>query len=113
MNSLLHSGNIVGILGLLLMIWTGYRLVRSGHRGGWLLAVGSFSVCFSLVFRLYIEPLLVKPIHLSFSHSMITLVTITPTMTMTLGFLLIPLGLLMVAAQQQKALTPLPVRRSR
>lgn len=111
MNSLLSSGNLFGIIGLGLMMWTGVQLIRGGHRGGWLLSVGAALVCFSLVFQLYLEPLLVNPIHLTFGHGLIALITMTPTMTLTLGFLLIPLGLLMVAAQQQKQQKLAPVVR--
>lgn len=100
MESLFNSGNIAGICGLLLMTGVGFRLVRHGHRGGWFLSAGSALVCFSIIFRLYVEPLLEKPLHLSFGHGVITLVTMTPTMTLSMGFILIPLGLLMVAARQ-------------
>lgn len=102
MASLFHSGNLAGFVGLSLVIWVGLQLVRSGQRGGWLLALGAGSIAFSVVYRLYLEPLLVKPIHLTFSHGMITLATATPTISLTLGFILIPLGLFMVAAHQQK-----------
>lgn len=111
MASLFHSGNFAGFIGLALMIWVGFRLVRTGHKGGLFLACGSGLVAFSAIFRLYLEPLLQKPLHLSFNHSLITLVTITPTMTLSFGFMLIPLGLFMIAARQQKELKPIPVRR--
>lgn len=102
MEALFQSGNFAGFLGLALLAWVGIHLVRAGSRGGWLLTSGAFFVAFSVIFKLYIEPSLVKPIHLSFSHSTITLITATPTLTLSLGSILIPLGLLMVAAAQQK-----------
>ena len=102
MAPLLNSGNIAGYLGLVLLIWVGIRLARFGHRGGWLMLVGASLLMFSFLFRSYIEPMLVKPIHLTFSREMITLVTITPTMTLTLGFLTLALGLFIVAAREQK-----------
>lgn len=102
MESLFYSGNLAGLVGLTLMVWVGFRLAKTGHVGGWLLSAGAGLVAFSLVYRLFIEPLLVKPIHLTFNHAMITLATATPTLSLTLGFVLIPLGLFMVAARQQK-----------
>lgn len=102
MASLLYSGNFVGYIGLALLVWVGVRLVRSGHHGGWLLSMGAALFAFSSLFQAYIEPLLVKPIHLTFSREMITLVTITPGMTLVLGFICLTLGLFMVAARQQK-----------
>ena len=86
------------------MVWVGLRLVMSGHRGGWLLALGAILVASSGIYRLYIEPLLVKPLHLTFTHSQITLATAAPAILLTMGFISIPLGLFMVAAQQQKEL---------
>ena len=110
MTSLFQSGNFAGLLGLMLMIWVGIRLIRSSHGGGWLLVVGSALVAFSVVYRLYIEPLLQSPLHLSFTHNQIILATVAPAICLAVGFLLIPLGLLMVAARQQKELKPVPVR---
>ena len=52
-----------------------------------------------------------KPIHLTFTHGMITLATATPTISLTLGFVLISLGLFVVAARQQKEFKLAPVRR--
>ncbi|GHC56910.1 hypothetical protein [Roseibacillus persicicus] len=110
MEHLLNSGNLAGICGLLLMVGVGFRLVRHGHRGGWFLSMGASLICFSIIFRLYLEPLLEKPLHLTFGRSLITIVTMTPTMTLSLGFILIPLGLLMVAARQQAEQKMIPVR---
>ena len=113
MAPLLHSGNFAACIGLALLIWVGIRLVRAGHRGGWLVSVGAGLVIFSFIFRIFINPLLVNPIHLTFSHSMITLVTITPGMTLTIGFLVLSLGLFIVAAREQKErLKPAPARQS-
>ncbi len=109
-SSLLNSGNLAGLLGLALMIWVGVRLILSGHRGGWLLSIGAGLVAFSMVYRLYLEPLLERPLHLTFTQTQIVLATAAPTISLTLGFLLIPIGLLMVAARQQKELKPVPVR---
>lgn len=111
MESLFDSGNFAGLVGLLLMVAVGLRLAKTGYVGGWLLSSGAGLVAFSLVFRLYIEPLLVKPIHLTFTHGMITLATATPTISLTLGFVLISLGLFVVAARQQKEFKLAPVRR--
>lgn len=104
MATLFHSGNLAGFVGLFLMVAVGLRLARQGHFGGWLLAAGAAFVGFSLIFRLYLEPLLQNPLHLTFSRTLITLVTMTPTMTLSLGFVLLPLGLFMIAARQQKDL---------
>ncbi|MGJ8726585.1 MAG: hypothetical protein ACSHYB_18720 [Roseibacillus sp.] len=110
MASLLHSGNFVGYIGLTLLVWVGIRLVRSGHRGGWLLSSGAILVAFSMIYPAYIAAMLVNPIHLTFSREVITLLTMTPTMSLTLGFVFLTLGLFMVAARQQKEqLKPTPV----
>ena len=112
MKTLLYSGNFLSYIGLALLIWVGFRLVRSGRRGGWLLSFGTGLVAFSFIFRMFINPLLVNPIHLSFSREMITLVTMTPPVTFVVGFMILALGLFMVAAGEQNAkLKLIPVRR--
>ena len=99
---LLRSGNFVGYIGLALLIWVGIRLVRSGHRGGWLLTMGAGLVTFSSIFHMFINPLLVNPVHLTFSRTMITLVTVLPPLTLTFGFMFLALGLFIVAAREEK-----------
>lgn len=112
MESLFYSGNFAGLVGLSLMVVVGFRLIRNGQFGGWFLSLGASCFAFSIIYRLYLEPLLQKPIHLTFNHTMITLVTIAPTMTLTVGFILLTLGLLMVAARQQKEREATSLRRS-
>lgn len=102
MHTLLNSGNFAGLLGLVLMVYVGIRLGRVGHRGGWLIAVGSGLFVFSQLFRFYGEPYFHKPLHLTFNHFLITLVTSLSTITLSLGFLMIPLGLVLVAMRQGK-----------
>lgn len=111
MQALLNSGNLAGLLGLFLMVYVGIRLVRAGHLGGWLLSVGSGLFIFSQLFRFYGEPYFHKPLHLTFNHFLITLVTSLSTITLSLGFLLIPLGLVLVAMRHHKE--SLPVKASR
>ena len=104
MSDLLYSGNIIGLFGLALIAWVGFRLVRTGHRGGWLVAAGALLFASAILYNLYAVPLMHRPLHLSFSHNMIALATAAPTLLRTLGFILMPLGLLLVVARQQKQL---------
>ena len=100
MNELLESGNFAGLLGLSLMAYVGFRLARTGHLGGWLLAAGAGLFAFARLFRLYAEPLLHEPLHRSFNHFSVTLVTSLPTITFALGIILIPLGIVFIALRQ-------------
>lgn len=107
MQALLNSGNFAGLLGLLLIVYVGIRLLRAGHHGGWLISVGAGLFIFSQLFRFYGEPYFHKPLHLTFNHFLITLVTSLSTITLSLGFLMIPLGLVLVAMRQGQGLSSL------
>jgi hypothetical protein len=103
MTSLLYSANFVGYLGLALIIAVGCKTAFAGKTGGWLLAAGAVFFLFSRLFRFYAEPALVGPIHLEFTRGQITFVTALPTVTLALGFVLIPLGLLLLGLADKKA----------
>jgi hypothetical protein len=103
MTSLLYSANFLGFLGLALIILVGCKTAFSGKVGGWLLASGAGLFLFSRLFRFYAEPALVGPIHLEFTRSQITFVSALPTITLALGIVLIPLGLLLLGLADKKA----------
>lgn len=113
MSLLFQSANFVGFLGLSLIIWVGIRLILSGHRGGWLLSLGAAAVTFSFICRLFLAPLINEPLHLSFSYNQIAAVTALPAILLSIGFLLIPLGLFVVAARQEKEIRRSEVRSTR
>lgn len=97
MNSLLNSGNLVGYLGLALIIFVGFRLGRQHQAGGWVLGLGAMLFLLSQLFSTYVAPRLAEAVLVSFSRTTIVMLSTLPVVTLVLGFVLIPLGLLLLS----------------
>lgn len=103
MNALLNSGNLAGYLGLALIIFVGFRVGRGGQFGGWLLALGAFLFLASQLFSSYAMPVLAEAILVSFSRTTIIAISTLPVVALTLGFLLIPLGLVLLGIREMRS----------
>lgn len=102
MSTLFDSGNLVGYFGLALIIFVGFRVGRGGQLGGWLIAMGASFFLLSQLFSSYIAPSLAEAVLVSFSRPTIIAISTLPVVTLTLGFVLIPLGLVVLGLREIK-----------
>jgi len=94
MEPLLYSGNLFGLLGLVLLLVAGCRIACRNFCPGLLFICGASLIILARLYNLYLAPVLAGRVMSDFSHLQIILATEGPPFTLLVGFLLIFFGVM-------------------